>query len=92
MGKPPYCEVTFKAISDDSTPPDLTVTIIFGDVKKPTNTFTISRVAETPEGQIHYKLYIQVLLSLPCYIVALKEHKAVASEADESSSSSRPCK
>ena len=51
VGKPPYCEMVFKAVSDVSTPPDLTATIIFGDGKKPTNTFTISRVAEIPPGQ-----------------------------------------
>ena len=48
VGKPPFFVMTFKAISDVSTPPDLTATVIFGDAKKPTNTFTISRVAETP--------------------------------------------
>ena len=54
VGKPPYCEVIFEAVSDVSTPPDLTATVIFGDVKKPTSTVTISRVAETPpEGQLH---------------------------------------
>ena len=42
VGKPPYCEVAFKAVDNDSTPPDLTITISF-----PTITFTISRVAET---------------------------------------------
>ena len=53
VGKPPYCEMIFKAFSDVSTPPDLTASIIFGDVSKPTNKFTISRVAEKPpEGQI----------------------------------------
>ena len=52
LGKPPYCEVTIKAVSDVIAPPDLTVTIIVGDVSKPANTLTISRVAETPpEGQ-----------------------------------------
>ena len=55
VGKPPYCEMIFKAaVSDFSTPPDLTATVIFGDVSKPAIAFTISRVAETPpEGQLH---------------------------------------
>ena len=54
VGKPPYCEMIFKAASDVSTPPDLTATVIFGNDSKPTNTVTISRVAETPpEGQLH---------------------------------------
>ena len=50
VSEPPFFEMIFnlKAISDVSTPPDLTATIIFGDVSKPTNKFTISRVAETP--------------------------------------------
>ena len=44
VGKPPHCEVTFKAISGISTPPDLTATVSF-----PTITFfTISRTAEIP--------------------------------------------
>ena len=52
MGKPPCCEMTFEAVSDFSTPPDLTATVIF-DYSKPTNTVTISRVAETPfDGQL----------------------------------------
>ena len=53
VGKPPIFEMAFKAIYDVSTPPDLTVTVIIGDVKKPTNTVTISRVGElSPEGQL----------------------------------------
>ena len=79
----------FKAVSDVSTPPDFTATIIFGDVKKPTDTFTISRAAEIPpEGQIHYKLYMEMLLA----IVAVKAHEAVVHKADEKSGSSRSCK
>ena len=50
MGKPPCCEMTFKAISD--TPPDFTATVSF-DCNKPANSVTISRVAETPpKGQL----------------------------------------
>ena len=48
VGKPPHCEVIFKA-DDNSTPPDVTVTISF-----PNRIFTISRVAEaSSEGQLH---------------------------------------
>ena len=48
VGKPPHREVIFKA-DDNSTPPDLTVTISF-----PNPTFTISRVAEaSSKGQLH---------------------------------------
>ena len=28
VGKPPYCEVTFKAVSNVSNPPDLTATVL----------------------------------------------------------------
>ena len=43
VGKPPYCEMAFKAVDNDSTPPDLTVTVIFPTIK-----FTIGRTAEKP--------------------------------------------
>ena len=53
MGKPPCCEMTFKAVSDVNTPPDLTATVSFDYDSKPANTVTISRVAETPfDGQL----------------------------------------
>ena len=54
VGKPPYCKMIFRAAPDGNTPPDLTATISFdGKFGRSTNTFTISRAAETPsEGQL----------------------------------------
>ena len=48
VGKPPYCEMTFKAVDNDSTPPDLIITVIFGKANRPANIFQINRVAESP--------------------------------------------
>ena len=61
MGKPPHCEVIFKAVSDVITPPDLTAIISFGDCERPTNTLTISRVVETlpAEGQFYFLSVLQ---------------------------------
>ena len=59
VGKPPHREMIFKAVSDVSTPPDLTATIIVGDVNKPTITLTISRVAKNPSaGQLQMYVYM----------------------------------
>ena len=43
VGKPPHCEVIFKAVVD--TPPDLTAIVTFGDASKTTYTLTIRRMA-----------------------------------------------
>ena len=43
VGKPPHCEVIFKAIGN--TPLDLTARVTFGDATKITNTLTIRRMA-----------------------------------------------
>ena len=43
VGKPPHCEVIFKAVRN--TPPDLTAIVTFGDASKITNTLTIRRMA-----------------------------------------------
>ena len=68
VSMPPFFEMIFKAASDVSTPLDLTATVIFGDVKKPTNTFTISRVAEIlSEGQLYIHVCVSVTLLL-CFI------------------------
>ena len=49
VGKPPRCEMTFKAASDVSTPPDLTAVISYGGfLGFGATTFTISRIAEAP--------------------------------------------
>ena len=49
LGKPPYCEMTFRAaMSDGSTPPDLTLPVTLTGVKRPT-TITLERVAETTD-------------------------------------------
>ena len=64
VGKPPFCEIIFKAVSAVSTPPDFTATIVFGDFSKPTNKFTISRAAEIPpESQLNNRY--NNLISLP---------------------------
>ena len=45
VGKPPHCEIVFKAVSDDSAPPDLNCTVIIAgtiDVN-----VSIFRVSET---------------------------------------------
>ena len=52
VGKPPYCEVTCSAGKNISTPSDLTVNVIFGDISRPTNEINISRVAETCQLQL----------------------------------------
>ena len=45
VGKPPYIEMTLKAtMSNDSTPPDLTLPVTLTGVKQPT-TITLERVA-----------------------------------------------
>ena len=49
VGKPSHFEIIFKAVSDDSTPPDLTAMISFDEVLgKPTTTITLTRSTESP--------------------------------------------
>ena len=48
-GKPPYCELALKAVSDDETPPDLSLTLTLFGAKNP-NTIILNRVAMTHKG------------------------------------------
>ena len=49
-GEPPYCELILQAVSDDSTPRDLSLTITLTGVKQPSDIFTLTRVFVTPKG------------------------------------------
>ena len=48
-GEPPYCELTLTAISDDSTTPDLSLSVHLIGVRQP-KMMTLTRVVVTPEG------------------------------------------
>ena len=49
VGKPPHCEMVFKAVSDDSAPPDLCSTVIIAGITKDVNV-SIFRVSETGQS------------------------------------------
>ena len=51
LGTPPHCEISLKADSDETTPPDLILNIILRGVKDECNKLIISRAAE-PMGQL----------------------------------------
>ena len=51
VGKPPFCEITAKAVQ--STPPDLSFTVNFGDYIK---NVKIKRTAEKSKGQLRDSL------------------------------------
>ena len=55
LGTPPHCEISLKADSDETTPPDLVLNIILSRVKDSCNKLKISRAAEW-SGQLHNKL------------------------------------
>ena len=79
MGKPPYCEVAFKSVTDGSTLPDLTVTISFDDFfSRSIDTFTIIRAAEKPfECQLHNLNNLIIII-----VVAVEEHKVAIDDID----------
>ena len=54
LGTPPHCEISLKADSDGTTPPNLILNIILSGVKDSCNKLKISRAAETvqPSGQL----------------------------------------
>ena len=59
-GEPPYCEMTLRAdaMSDGSTPPDLTLPVTLTGVKQPT-TITLERVAQQSISDILFGSFEQ---------------------------------
>ena len=45
-GKPPYCELTLHAVSDDETPPDLKLLVTLIGIKK-LNIITLKRTCQS---------------------------------------------
>ena len=45
-GMPPFCQMTFKAVSGQTTPPNLQFTVILGVFYAPNNTFQLTWKAE----------------------------------------------
>ena len=66
LGTPPHCEISLKADSDETTPPDLILNIVLSGAKDECNKLIISRAAE-PSGQL---LFLKLLILVSTVIIA----------------------